>query len=385
MVYRIAELPKRQSFFLFGPRQTGKSTLIESRYTRSVWKVDLLLTDLFLRYSKEPARFREEAREKISKEKVETIFIDEIQRVPLLLNEVQALMGESGCQFILTGSSARKLRRGGANLLAGRAVERYLFPFVHEEIPEQFKLEEALLFGTLPPLLGKDREEKIDFLTTYVHAYLREEIQAEGIVRNLGGFSRFLDLAASQCGELVSSSAIGRECHLSTRTVQSYYEILEDTLIGLKLEPWGKSFRKRLVGHPKFYLFDTGVTNAINRRLTSDPDANLRGRLYEQFIILETHRLLRYAQSEANLYFWRTNHGAEVDLIVEKHGKITAAFEIKSSTTVAGADLSGLRAFREEHPKVPCAVVSLAPHAYQIESVRVLPWATYLKELRDLF
>jgi len=380
MIKRLITLPRKESFFLFGPRQTGKTTLIQARYAQAIWKIDLLLTDLFLAYSKDPSLFRKEAIEKIKSEGIRTIFIDEIQRVPLLLNEVHFLMREFKCQFILTGSSARKLRRGGVDLLAGRAVERHLFPFVYEEIRDSFKLKDILLFGSLPALWGKASPEKKDILSAYVHTYLREEIQAEGIARNLGGFSRFLDLAASQSGELVSFSAIARECHLPVRTVQSYYEILEDTLVGFRLPAWQKSLRKRLVAHPKFYFFDLGVTNAINRRLGGGLDPQLLGRLFEQFIILESHRNLHYQQGEAGLYFWKTNHGAEVDLLIEKHGKMIAAFEIKATANIAGPHLSGLRAFREEHPNVPCAVICAASHPYEMDRIKVIPWERYLTE-----
>ncbi len=385
MLNRLIELPKKESFFLFGPRQTGKSTLIHARYPKDIWAVDLLLSDLFFKYSKDPSLFRREAAHKIQSEKIKTIFVDEVQRVPILLNEVQSLMSEFQCQFILTGSSARKLKRGGANLLAGRAVVRYLFPFVYEEIKSQFDLDSILLFGSLPALFRKTKAEKIDILSAYTDTYLREEIQNEGIVRNLGGFSRFLDMAASQSGELISFSAIGRECLLPTRTAQSYYEILEDTLIGFRLEPWRKSVRKRLTGHPKFYFFDLGVTNAINRRLNITLDFMLKGRLFEQFIILETYRRAYYQQTDARLYFWRTNHGAEVDLLIEKHGKITAGFEIKAASNISGAHLSGLRTFREEHPKASCAVICLADQAYELDAVQVLPWQRYLDQIGSFF
>jgi predicted AAA+ superfamily ATPase len=213
-------------------------------------------------------------------------------------------------------------------------VEYHLFPFVYEEIKGS-SLDEILLFGALPAILGKSRQEKIDILSTYGHVYLREEIQNEGIVRNLGGFSRFLDMAAGQFGELVSFSAIARECHLPVRTVQSYYQILEDTLLGFRLEPWRKSLRKRMVGHPKFYFFDLGVTNAVNKRLTGTLEPFTVGRMFEGFIVLETHRMIHYKKSETNLYFWRTNHGAEIDLLLEKHGKIQAAFEIKGTAKIS--------------------------------------------------
>lgn len=383
MIKRWIKLPQKNSFFLFGPRQTGKSTLIEERLQKNSWSISLLLTETFSKYSKYPEIFRKEAIQKIEKEKIEAIFVDEIQKLPLLLNEVQFLMDKKKIQFILTGSSARKLKRGSANLLGGRAVERHLYPFIYYEIKESFDLENILRFGALPSIYGKDENEKTELLKAYTNIYLREEIQSEGIVRNLGGFSRFLDIAASQFGEQVSFSNIGRECHLPTRTVQSYYEILEDTLIGVRLEPWRKSLRKRLVGHPKFYLFDLGITNAINRHLAEPPDNLLRGRLFEQFIILETQRVLSYLQSEARIFYWRTNTGAEIDLLIEKNDKIIAAFEIKAKREVGGDDFSGFRSFKNDNPKVPCFLICEASEPYKQGEIEVLPWVDYLKQLPE--
>ena len=266
--------------------------------------------------------------------------------------------------------------------MAGRAIQRTLFPFVYEEIADTFSLSDVLQFGTLPGVYGRKAEAKTDILRAYTETYLKEEILAEGLVRNLGGFSRFLDLAASQCGELISFTSIGRECHVPTRTIQAYFEILEDTLIGLRLSPWNKSIRKRMVAHPKFYFFDLGVTNSLTRQLTAPPDPVRMGRLFEQFIILETHRLLNYLQSEAVIYFWRTNHGAEVDLLIEKHGKLIGAFEIKSTAQVTGAHLSGLRSFRQEYPQVPLQVIARVEHAYRLDEVQVMPWKEYLHNLK---
>lgn len=383
MIRRICNLPKNQSFFIFGPRQTGKSTLIKSIWKEHIWQIDLLHHEEFIKYAKEPDLFRREAIQKINKEKIAAIFVDEIQRVPPILNEVHSLMESHSCQFILTGSSARKLKRGGANLLAGRAVQRFLFPFVYQEIQEEFDLEDVLRFGSLPAIYQKTEREKIDILTAYTETYLKEEIQAEGLVRNLGGFSRFLEIAAAQSGELVDFTALGREAQLTARTVQSYYEILEETLVGFRLSPWRRSVRKRLTAHPKFYFFDTGITNSINRRLLAPPDPLLRGRLFEQWVVLETHRLLSYKQSEARLFYWRTNMGAEVDLLIEKHGKIIAACEIKASRNVSRADLSGLRAFSEDYPKARCLVISNVPNTYEIDAVLILPWQAYLQFLEQ--
>jgi predicted AAA+ superfamily ATPase len=199
----------------------------------------------------------------------------------------------------------------------------------------------------------------------------------------LASFSRFLDLAAAHNGELVNYSAIGRECHLSTKTVQSYYEILEDTLIAVRLDPWIKSLRKRMSAHPKYYLFDLGVSNSINRRLKGGMDPVLRGRLFEQFILLETFRWQKYLNSEACIYFWRTSHGAEVDLIIERNQKIIAAFEIKSSSQVSSSDLSGLLAFREEYPNTPLYIASQVKNDYELKGVTVLCWQNALSRIKQ--
>ena len=379
MINRIIEFPSRQSFFLFGARQTGKSTLIHTRLKKA-WVVNLLNSGDLFKYLRDLSLFGREAREKI-KSGIGHIVIDEIQRAPLLLDEIQALMFDHPrVQFVLTGSSARKLKRGAANLLGGRAAVYYLFPFVYAEL-KNAALEDILRWGTLPALMDKTEREKKDILNAYGHVYLQEEIKSEGIARNLPGFTRFLDMAAGQSGELVSFSSIARECYLPVRTVQSYYEILEDTMIGARLQAWDKSLRKRIVAHPKFYLFDLGVGNAINRRLSGGPDRQALGRLFEQFIILETDRMRHYLKSDAKMFFWRTNHGAEVDLLIEKNGKITAAIEIKYMDRISTAELTGLRSFKEEYPKTPSYLVGRVGHSHELNGVHILPWQEYLRTL----
>ncbi len=384
MLNRYINLPKKESFFLFGPRQVGKSTLVKERYKQNVWEVNLLINEIFLSYSKNPSLFREEAVYKIKNEKIKTIFIDEVQRLPELLNEIQYLIQGYKVQIILTGSSARKLKRGGVNLLGGRAVERYLFPFTFNELGDNFLLDEVLLYGSLPPTLIKSKKDKIDLLSTYVNVYLKEEIQNEGIVRNIGGFSRFLDVATSQFGELTSFSEISRECQVPVRTVQSYYEILEDTLIGFRLYPWRKSLRKRLSAHPKFYFFDNGVVNAVCKRLTAVPDQSLKGKLFEHWVIQETYRNIKYKQSEASMFYWRTNHGAEVDLLIEKHGKLKAVFEIKYSSNISGSHLSGIRSFKEDYPNTPAYIISNVRNPIEISGVKVINWKNYLNILDEI-
>ncbi|MBN1131151.1 MAG: ATP-binding protein [Chitinispirillaceae bacterium] len=377
-------LPDKLSFFLFGPRQTGKSWLINRLFTDDCWKIDLLLSDVYLEYLKAPELFRREAEAKIAQGALSTIIVDEIQRLPGLLTEIHYLIEKyPRLRFVLIGSSARKLKRGGADMLAGRAVSCHLFPLTHEELGDGFDLETVLRYGGLPSLTGKNDGDRQRMLSAYVETYLREEIKAEGIARNLSGFSRFLDIAASQCGDLVNGAAIARECRLAQKTVEGYFEILEDTLVGFRLESWRKSPRKRLSTHPKFYLFDTGVVNAVNRRLSAKLEPRTRGRLFELFMINEVRSAIHYTGSEARMFFWRTSNSAEVDLIIEKHGTIVAAVEFKSHPRVCGADCSGLRSFRSDNPGTPLYVACTAMHRYDLNGVTVLPWQELLGMLRQ--
>lgn len=379
---RILRLPDRGSSLLLGPRQTGKSTLVRAVLPADAATFDLLEHDTFLRLARDPSQFRREVLAH-AKAGAKVVFVDEVQRVPALLDEVHGLIEQKAARFALTGSSARKLRRGGANLLAGRARMLRLHPLVLRELGDHFDLERVLRFGTLPAVVSSDDEEAVELLRAYAETYLREEIQAEALVRNLGGFARFLDIAAAQSGDILNYSAVGRDAGLPVRTVQEYFQILEDTLIGYRLEPWRKSSRARLAGHPRFYLFDTGVRNALVRRLGAGLDPQLRGRLFEHLIVLECARALDYARSEARLYFWRTHHGAEVDLLIERHDRLRLAIEIKSTRVISGADVTGLRTFAEQHPGVPRIVVCDAPREHALGDIRVVPWRSFLRDLDD--
>jgi len=379
---RILRLPVRRSALILGPRQTGKSTFVGSLLPKGAWTVDLLRHDEFLKYSKDPSLFRREVEER-ARRGVKLVFVDEVQKVAALLDEIHGLIERSALRFILTGSSARKLRRGGANLLAGRAATLRMHPLVVEEHGDAFDLDRALRIGALPAVVAVPDDEARALLRDYAETYLREEVQAESLVRNLGGFARFLDVAAAQSGDLLNAASVGRDAALSTRTVREYFQILEDTLLAFRLDPWRKGVRVRLVGHPRVYLFDTGVTNALNRRLTSALDPRTRGRLFEQWLVLECRRMIDYAQSEAQLFFWRTNHGAEVDLLIEKHGKLIGAAEITTTRRVSGPDLSGLRSFAAEHPRVPRFVVTPAAEAHRLEGVLVTNWRDFLSQFRE--
>lgn len=379
MIKRHVKLPENRSCFLFGPRQTGKTTLITSVFKDRVYGINLLLTDQFFKYSKNPSLLRREVMEK--QKGIKYVFIDEIQRVPELLNEVQYLIDSTPLHFLMSGSSARKLKRGYGNLLGGRAVQRFLFPFLWNEVSGKAQLMHFLRFGSIPPVFFAETEaEKIDFLNAYVDIYLREEIQAEGIVRRIGAFSRFLDVAASQFGEIVNYSTVARECQQAVMTVKTYYEILVDTLIGFRLDPWRKSVRKRLSGHPKFYLFDNGVTNIINRYDHAISDPYLLGRLFEQFIIIETMKRIKTSQKLIDLYYWRTNTGAEVDLLMAESGNLTGAYEIKWSRTITTAQLTGLKSFQQDYPDVPCHVLCNADEPYRLGNILVMNWKQFLEK-----
>lgn len=382
MIHRLCRLPQRGSVLLFGPRQTGKSTLVRSVLPKESWTVDLLQHDTFLRLSKDPSQLRREVEAKVRRG-VRVVFVDEVQKVPALLDEVHGLIERGGIRFILTGSSARKLKRGGANLLAGRAVTRRLHPLTVRELGNDFDLARTLRLGTLPAVATSDEAAARDLLRSYGETYLREEIQAEAVVRNLGSFGRFLDVASAQCGEILNYTAVGRDAALATRTVQEYFQVLEDTLLGFRLEAWAKSPRARLVKHPRFYLFDTGVTNALTQRLTAAGDPLARGRLFEQWVVLECLRLIDYLDLETRCYYWRTNQGAEVDLVFERHGRLVLAVEIKAKRRIAGADLSGLRSFAQAHPAVPRVVVCEVTEEHEIEGTEVVSWRKFFEEFES--
>jgi predicted AAA+ superfamily ATPase len=335
-------------------------------------------------YKKDPSQLRREIEKKIERKALRRIFIDEIQRIPELLNEVHYLIEKYKCQFILTGSSARKLKKGAVNLLAGRAFTRHLYPIVYEELKEKFDLDETLKYGSLPLIFSLTEEEKRDFLKSYAETYLKEEIQAEALVRNLGGFVRFLEIVASQCGQMVNFSSIGRDCMLPNRTVQSYFEILEDTLVVLRLDPWRKSIRKRLTGHPKYYLFDIGVTNSINNRLHGEIEPQIKGHLFEQFIILETYRMISYSNSDVRIFYWRTKDKSEVDLVFERRGEIIAGVEIKSSAQISSADMTGLKSLREDYSKAEMIITSRLPNSFNLDFATVMSFIDYITWLKNI-
>ncbi len=312
------------------------------------------------------------------------VIIDEIQKVPKLLDVVQLLMKETKKCFIMTGSSARKLKHEGINLLAGRAFVYHLFPFTSFELKNLFNLEKALSWGLLPQIFDMETDdEKFNFLKAYSHTYLKEEIWNEHIVRKLLPFQRFLEVAAQTNGKLINYSKIARDVGVDPKTVQEYYTILEDTLVGFMLEPFHNSFRKRLVESPKFYFFDTGIVRALSRTLTTplEPRTIPYGDAFEHFIILEIHKLIHYFPTEYRLSFLMTKAGSEADLVIERPGKPLLCIEIKSTDQIEREALKSFIKLTEDIPNSEAICLSRDPFLKKFEHVTAYPWQEGIKKI----
>ena len=382
MIKRLINLPfKKKSVFLFGPRQVGKSTLVRHILKdNSCHEIDLLRNEVLKKYKTNPEQIRSEVEYLIKDKKQFIVFIDEIQKCPELLDEVHFLIEQYKPRifFILTGSSARKLKRASVNMLGGRAWQYFLFPFIHVELGNDFSLDSVLFKGSLPPVIHESDEDAFKTLRSYVQTYLKEEILDEAIVRNIGAFNRFFDIAADQSGQTVNFSTIARDTGVSSKTIKGYYQILEDTLIALKLEPYIKSARKRIVKHPKYYLFDIGVINASTGRISMPPakGTTIYGILFEHFVILETFRLINYSEKPYKMFHWRSSNGAEVDLIIESPETLWAV-EIKSSPMVKSANLSGLKSFIKDYPNSRPVCVCTCDTPYMAGEITVINWEKF--------
>jgi uncharacterized protein len=381
----LSRLPS-DSFFLFGPRQVGKTTLL--RQLESVFYVDLLNRDSQLEYTKDPQKLYRQ----VNALGVQSgrIIIDEIQKVPALLDVTQQIMDQfRGFQLILSGSSARKLKRDGANLLGGRALERSLHPLTIEELASDFDLSTVIQFGSLPHIsrcVKQGNQENVnELLRAYVTTYLTEEIKAEALVRNLQGFQNFLEVASFQFSEPVNFSEISKEANVSYSTVREYYSVLEDTLIGFFLPSYLPSVRKRMSKSPKFYFFDNGVTRAISGTLRAAVGKREAGHFFEQWWIQEVRRINEYEQKDWKLFFWRTSHGAEVDLILTLGKRILCAIEVKHKRRITSSDLSGLLAFKKDFPNVPCFIVAPISQREKLNGINIYPPSDLINELRKKF
>ncbi len=384
MVERLIKPLKTNSFFLFGARGTGKSTFLGSYFPHNeevLW-IDLLNPEEEDRYARNPQELA--GCLDAAPGKIKWVVLDEIQKVPKLLDVVHSRIESSGAKFAMTGSSARKLKREETNLLAGRAFVHSLFPLTHCELGDGFNLDSALMYGTLPGLLKFDTdEERVSFLRAYALTYLKEEIWGEHIVRKLDPFRKFIEIAAQCNGEIINYANIARDVGADIKTVQSYFGILEDTLLGFMLEPYHQSVRKRQRQAPKFYLFDTGVRRALDRTLTVELKRGTYayGSAFEHLVIAESVRLNEYRRKDFRFSYLRTKDDAEIDLIIERPGASTALVEVKSTPRVDDRDTRSLERFAADMPKAEAFILSTDPIVKRIGKVVAFPWQRGLKEL----
>jgi predicted AAA+ superfamily ATPase len=376
MFRRSLRLPPapEQSFFLWGPRQTGKSSLLRASYPAATW-IDLLKSDEFARYSGRPALLREEL---LAAPPTRPVVIDEVQKVPSLLDEVHWLIENRGVVFALCGSSARRVRRGGANLLGGRALRHELFGLVSAEVGDAFDIVRAVNHGGLPRHYLSDAPARL--LQSYVGDYLKDEIAAEGLVRNLPAFADFLGAAALSDAELVNFVNIARECGVSAPTVRAYFQILVDTLLGRFVAAHVKRPKRRVIQAPKFYFSDVGVVNHLARRGRLEPGGELFGKALESWICHELTAYLSYREIGAELRYWRLASGIEVDFVTDD---LRLAVEVKATARPADAHLKGLRALRTDQGSVQHRVPAcLEKRARRTEDgIDILPVTDFLRRL----
>lgn len=362
---------KKKSLFLFGPRQTGKTSLLKHIFPKAPF-YNLLLSDLFIRLSQKPSILREEIL--AIKNLSEPVIIDEIQKLPILLDEVHNLIEEKNIRFILTGSSARKLKKGATNMLGGRAWTRVLHPLTSKEI-ENIDIVKAINIGTLPSIYYSENPE--EDLLAYTGNYLKEEIQAEGVVRKLENFSRFLQIASLSNTELINFENIASDCGVPARTVREYFIVLEDTLIGTTLKPYSKTKKRKPIARAKFYFFDIGVSNILAGRRDIKEKTENFGKSFEHLIFNEIKAWLNYTKDKREISFWRSMQGDEVDFLIGDN----TAIEVKSTNMVLEKHLKGLKNLSEELKLKNKIVVSMDMKKRKIGDILIYPVRDFLEAL----
>lgn len=379
MFERSLHLPPAgsENFFLWGPRQTGKTTLLRQRYRASRW-VDLLKADEFRRYATRPEALREEIEAENPTRRPLHVVVDEVQKVPALLDEIHWLIEHRGVTFALCGSSARRVRRAGVNLLGGRALRYELRGLTSHELDTDFDLDRAAQFGYLPRVLQSSRPGRL--LDDYIADYLRQEIAEEGRVRNLPAFGAFLDAAAIGDGSTVNFTNIARECGVSSPTVKQYYGVLEETLIGRWLPAWQQRPKRRTIVAPRFYFSDVGIVNRLARRGAPQRGSDAYGHAFENWVHHELASFCSYRAPEETLSWWRLASGIEVDFIL---GDMRVAVEAKAKRQVTNRDLRGLRHLAKDHPEVRKRIVAcLEPRPRRTEDgIEILPAADFAARL----
>lgn len=376
MFTRILKSPESRSFFLFGPRGTGKSSWVRERFPDAVY-LDLLEAGLSTELLANPGRLER----RIPRDHDGWIVLDEVQKVPELLDEVHRLIESRRLRFVLTGSSARKLRRRGVNLLAGRAITLAMHPLTTGELADSFDLARSLRHGRLPATWVQDDPKA--YLASYVGTYLREEVQQEGLTRNLAAFSRFLEAASFSQASVLNLSAVARECHVDRKVVEDYFTILEDLLLSVRLPVFTRRAKRKIVSHPKFFFFDAGVFRSIRPRGPLDSEEEIDGAALETLILQELRAVNDALGLGYSLHYWRTATGAEVDFVLYGERGLKAV-EVKRSERVREGDLRGLEAFLDDYPMAQAWLVCAVPRRYREGRVEVIPVEDFLRELPTL-
>lgn len=361
----------QESIFFWGARQTGKSTLLKALFPNALW-FDLLLSNEYEKLSRNPEILRETV---LANSTVSPVIIDEIQRIPALLNEVHWLISNHNTRFILSGSSPRKILRSEANLLGGRALRYELYPLISVEIPD-FNLLKALNNGLLPKHYDAKNPQRL--ISAYIGSYLRDEIVAEARIRNVSSFSRFLEVAALTNGEMVNYTNIATDCGISVPTVKEYFQILEDTLIGRYLPSFQKRPKRRVITAPKFYLFDVGIVNYLLNRSKIETGTELFAKAFEHFIYQEIYAHSKYSENNYPIYYWRTASQIEIDFVLGDH---EVAIEVKSTDQANPRHLKGLKAFAEEYEVKKLILISNDPLPRLVDNILILPWGVFLEKL----
>ena len=376
MYSRLLKIPKNKSFFLFGPRATGKTTWVKSVFPKALY-VDLLEAELFNDFLVSPQRLDN----LIPKDFNGWIIIDEIQRIPELLNEVHRLIELRKLKFILTVSSARKLKRKGPNLLAGRALTYFIHPLTISELGSDYKFEHSLRYGQLPSVYREKDPKK--YLESYVKTYLEEEIQQEGLTRNLASFSRFLETASFSQGSVLNVSEIAREAAVERKVVENYFSIIKDLLIGSKIYPFTKRAKRRMIAHPKFYFFDVGVYRTLRPMGPLDVPEEAEGAALETLLFQELKAINDYLELGYRIYYYRTAEKAEVDFILYGEKGIKA-FEIKRTKKIKTSMIKGLKTFLKDYPEAKAFFLYGGERRMKEGEIEIIPLKEALSNLKSL-
>lgn len=376
---RLLQIPQDypKSILLLGPRGTGKTFWVKNNFPDAIY-LDLLDADIYLNLQRNVKNLADY----IPPTFKNWIVLDEVQKLPALLNEVHRLIEHKNHRFILTGSSARALRKKGTNLLAGRAIHYHMHPLTAIEMGESFDLKRALNYGQLPSI--STEPDPLLYLKTYVQAYLREEVMQEGLARNLAVFSRFLEVASFSQGQVLNMSSIAREVGLSSQAVNNYFDLLNDLLIGQRLLVFNKRAKRKTVLHPKFYFFDTGVYNTLRPKMIMDSLEEKEGVLFESLFLQEMRAINDYLKFNYEFYYWRTQNGAEVDFIAYGPTQLLA-FEIKRKSYIDIKDLKNLHLFKEEYPKATAYIIYGGEQILYKNDITCLPITFALKHLTKIF